>query len=135
MQDEYLTGELTVFFGIDQVYLLHRVNGRLSEMELDEGDYIEVKDGDGYKLITVKDALNTIVTKKSDKHNQWDLYGSFYEGSKVRVKINHKTTNQIESRHKKYAIRKLFKAVEDGFITREDAMETLLRWETDIEED
>jgi hypothetical protein len=132
--EEYLTGILTVHFGTDSVVLAHKVHGRFSYMDLVEGDHIEVEENEHYKLVTVKDVLDTTVNELSNRHTSWNLGQSFYEGSKARVKLNPRATRLVESNNKKYAIRQLFRAVESNLITYDKAQETLLKWESDIED-
>lgn len=134
MNNDYLTGRLTVFFGDDTVSLAHKVQGRYSYLDLEEGDYIEVENDGEYKAITVQDVLKTIVKKTSDKHTEWNKGESFYEGCKARVKLNPKSNKLVEENNKKYAINQIFKAVEYGYLTLDEARETIMKWETDIED-
>lgn len=134
MQDEFLTGRLTVFFGCDTVSLVHKVHGRYSYMDLEEGDYIEVGDAGERKVVTLQDVLQTIVEKPSDRHTEWNRGESVYEGCKARVKLDKKATKLVEENNKKRAIEQIFKAVKHERLTLEEAKKTILRWETDIEE-
>lgn len=86
MNEEYLIGRITVYFGVDIVSLVHKVHGRYSYMDLVEGDLIEVKEDDQYKTITIKDILNKIV--EHDSSQIWNHGSSIYEGAQVRVKLD-----------------------------------------------
>ncbi|WML42699.1 hypothetical protein [Neobacillus sp. PS3-40] len=134
MTNEYLTGRITVFFGCDTVSLIHKVHGRYSNMDLEEGDFIEVEDHGQYKATTVKDILKTLVEKTSNNHTEWNVGQSLYEGCKARVKLNDMATKIVEFNNKKYAIEQIFKAVENESFSLEEAKRTILKWETDIEE-
>ncbi|MGD6879273.1 hypothetical protein ACQCVJ_22540 [Bacillus infantis] len=125
-----LTGVLTVCFGTDEVILAHRVNGRISYMTLGAGDLIELVDHNN-QVITIEDVLETIVKKSSERHSRWNYGSSYYEGENVKVTINHKTTKLMDSSNKQYNVRQLFKGVEDGFITQEEALEIIFRWENE----
>lgn len=130
-KDEYLTGFLTVFFGCDVVSLVHKVHGRFSIMDLGDGDCIEVKDGDDYKVITIQDALTKIVKKHSKKLTKWNEGQSSYEDDIVRVKLNQRTTLQMLLANERYHMRELFKAVEEGYLSHEEAMRTIVKWNFD----
>lgn len=134
LDETYLTGFLTVDYGLDIVELVHEVNGRNSYMSLGKGDLIKVQEDDGFKEVTVNDVLNTTVNQRSKMHTKWNFGQSFYEGSRARVVVNPKTTKFIKSNTKKYAIEELFKAVESHLITHNEAMKTLEKWESNFED-
>jgi hypothetical protein len=134
LTNEYLTGRITVFFGCNLVSLIHKVHGRYSTMDIEEGDLIEVEDNGQYKVITVQEIMRNLVDKPSEKHTRWNIGQSLFEGCKARVKLNDKATKRAEFNNKKYAIEQIFKAVENGSITLEEAQKTILNWETDVED-
>ena len=88
----YLTGKITVHFGSSYVLLAHKVQERISFMNLSEADLIEVQEGDVFKSITLKEIFSII---SPSGH-------SIYEGSKVRVKLSLVTSRQIESDHNNF---------------------------------
>lgn len=129
MDDSYLYGRLSACFGIDVVFLLHKVAGRWSEMPLGVGDLIEVADGDFYKEITIQDVLENTVNNASDCR----LGKSVFQDCKVRVKLNSNTTKELELMNKRLKAKELSHLVKWGRITHEEAMEALLKWEADID--
>lgn len=119
-----LKGYISVDFGIDRVYLLHKVHGRFSEMELGKGDLIKVKKTfDSVEDVSAEDILLTIVNHTSK-----------YQGCVAEVTINPNVTRKLERRNKMYAIKKLFEEVEMKEITHEKASEIVMRWESAYEE-
>lgn len=116
MTNDYLTGYLAVFHGIDVVQLVHQVNGRVSFMELIEGDHIEVVDDDELKIISVSDALN-------EEHNQnsWKCGKSLYQDSHVRVKLDVTQNKIINNAERHYKIHEVLTYLKDGVITQAEA--------------
>lgn len=131
MNEEYLIGRITVYFGIDIVSLVHKVHGRFSYMDLVEGDFIEVKEDDQYKAITIKDILNTI---EHDSSQVWNHGSSIYEGAQVRVKLDPKGNKLAVLTEKSLKINKIMFALKQGFITHEQATQAFLQLELEHDE-
>lgn len=134
MESEYLKGFITVEYGIDTVFLRHKVKGRFSQLSLGEGDSIEVLVDDEYKKLTVDQIQNHIVSKVSENHTEWNKGQSHYEGNRARVQLNPNTTRHIEYLNKQSIINDLFKAVEQQEISYQDAAQILLKWEKAYED-
>lgn len=126
MNEEYLIGRITVYFGIDIVSLVHKVHGRFSYMDLVEGDLIEVKNDDQYKAITIKDILNKI---EHDSSQVWNHGSSIYEGAQVRVKLDPQGNKRAVLTEKSLKINKVMFALKQGFITHEEATQAFLQLE------
>jgi len=126
MNEEYLIGRITVYFGVDIVSLVHKVHGRFSYMDLVEGDLIEVKNDDQYKAITIKDILNTI---EHDSSQVWNHGSSIYEGAQVRVKLDPQGNKLAVLTEKSLKINKVMFALKQGFITHEEATQAFLQLE------
>lgn len=133
MTNEYLHGRLTVCFATDVVSLAHRVQGRISFMDLDEVDHVEVLDGDNYKTINIEDVLKKMVERPSRKYTKWNVGQSLYEGAKVRVKLDEDATKRVESNAKKQLITQLFEEAKHGLYTYEEVQEILINWESEEE--
>lgn len=131
MNEEYLIGRITVYFGIDIVSLVHKVHGRFSYMDLVEADLIEVKEDDQYKAITIKDILNTI---EHDSSQVWNHGSSIYEGAQVRVKLDPQGNKRAVLTEKSLKINKVMFALKQGFITHEQATQAFLQLELENEE-
>lgn len=131
MNEEYLIGRITVYFGIDIVSLVHKVHGRFSYMDLVEGDLIEVKEDDQYKAITIKDILNTI---EHDSSQVWNHGSSIYEGAQVRVKLDPQGNKRAVLTEKSLKINKVMFALKQGFITHEQATQAFLQLELEHDE-
>lgn len=130
--DDYLEGRLTICYALDSVSLIHKVQGRASCLDLDEGDLIEIKNDNGvFKPVTISEILETVVKDESLKHTSFHLGQSLYQECSVRVKLNPKTTRSIELSKKRYFMNQLMHQVGLGGMTYEEAMETYLRWEAD----
>lgn len=131
MNEEYLIGRITVYFGIDIVSLVHKVHGRFSYMDLVEGDLIEVKNDDQYKAITIKDILNTI---EHDSSQVWNHGSSIYEGAQVRVKLDPQGNKRAVLTEKSLKINKVMFALKQGLITHEEATQAFLQFEFNDDE-
>lgn len=118
-----------VCYGIDQVELAHKVNGRFSFMVLCDNDQIMHKGNQ----ITVREILNTIVESKSEKHSQIDIGRSFYQGELVTVVLNPESTRSLEAANTRRFINQLFKNAKSGLISYEDLQEAMLKLEVDDE--
>lgn len=129
---DYLIGRITVHFGIDIVSFVHKVHGRFSYMDLVEGDHIEVKDGDQYKKITIKDALDTLV--EHDSSQVWNRGSSIYEGAQVRVKLDPQGNKRAVLTEKGLKISKVMFALKQGLITHEQATQAFLQLELENDE-
>lgn len=127
MNEEYLIGRITVYFGVDIVSLVHKVHGRYSYMDLVEGDFIEVKEGDQYNTITIKDILNKIV--EHDSSQVWNRGSSIYEGAQVRVKLDPQGNKLAVLTEKSLKINKVMFALKNGLITHEEATQAFLELE------
>ncbi|MGE7954966.1 hypothetical protein [Lysinibacillus xylanilyticus] len=126
MNEEFLIGRITVHFGIDIVSLVHKVHGRFSYMDLVEGDHIEVKEDDQYKVITIKDILNTI---ERDSSQVWNHGSSIYKGAQVRVKLDPQGNKLAVLTEKSLKINKVMFALKQGLITHEEATQAFLQLE------
>ena len=131
MNEEYLIGRITVYFGIDVVSLVHKVHGRFSYMDLVEGDLIEVKNDDQYKAITIKDILNTI---EHDSSQVWNHGSSIYEWAQVRVKLDPQGNKRAVLTEKSLKINKVMFALKQGLITHEEASQAFLQLELENDE-
>ncbi|WP_313150272.1 hypothetical protein [Lysinibacillus capsici] len=127
MNEEYLNGRITVHFGIDIVSLVHKVHGRFSYMDLVEGDFIQVKEDDQYKVITIKDILEKIV--EHDSSQVWNRGSSIYEGAQVRVKLDPQRNKLAVLTEKSLKINKVMFALKNGLITHEEATQAFLELE------
>lgn len=127
MNEEYLIGHITVHFGVDIVSLAHEVHGRVSYMDLVEGDHIEVKDDDQYKVITIKDILDTLV--EHDSSQVWNRGSSIYEGAQVRVQLDPQGNKRAVLTKKSLKINKVMTALKHGLITHEEATQAFLELE------
>lgn len=134
LNEEYLIGRLTVHFGVDIVSLAHNVQGRVSFMDLVEGDQIEVKEGDYYRSISTKDVLDTLVDYNSLRNEVWKCGSSFYEGSQVRVKLDPRGNKKNIFNRKKIIINKVMTALKQGHITHEEAAQAFLKLELEDDE-
>lgn len=132
MNEEYLIGRITVYFGVDIVSLVHKVHGRFSYMDLVEGDHIEVKEDDQYKAITIKDILDKIVGH--DSSQVWNRGSSIYEGAQVRVKLDLQGNKRVALTEKSLKINKVMFALKHGFITYEEATQAFLQLELENDE-
>lgn len=133
-EDDYLIGLLDICYGTDVVELAHKINGRITFMELGEGDHIEVKTDKGYKAVTVNDILETQVQKQSKQHTKCEVGRSLYQGQSARVKINNETTKKQILFSKKRYIRQIFREVANGSLNNEEAEKLILRIDTDIDD-
>jgi len=131
MNEEYLIGRITVYFGVDIVSLVHKVHGRFSYMDLVEGDLIEVKNDNQYKAITIKDILNTI---EHDSSQVWNHGSSIYEGAQVRVKLDPQGNKLAVLTEKSLKINKVMFALKQGLITHEEATQAFLQLELENDE-
>lgn len=131
MGDEYLEGRLKVFFGIDTVYLAHKVHGRYSEMPLSEGDLVEVKDGENYKKITIQNALEKTIDKRFDAEKKLTSGKSIFQDCKARVKLNDQTTKDINQTIKRWKINELFHLLKWNRITPDEAEQILSKYDSD----
>ena len=121
-------------FGVDIVSLGHKVHGRVSYMDLVEGDQIEVKDGDQYQVISITDVLQTIVEHDSDRYKVWNRGSSIYEGAQVRVKLDPKGNKRAALTEKSLKINKVMYALKQGLITHEEATQAFLMLEIEDDE-
>lgn len=131
MNEEYLIGRITVYFGIDIVSLVHKVHGRFSYMDLVEGDLIEVKNDDQYKAITIKDILIKI---EHDSSQVWNHGSSIYEGAQVRVMLDPQGNKRAVLTEKSLKINKVMFALKQGLITHEEATKAFLQLELENDE-
>ncbi|MBP3953622.1 hypothetical protein [Bacillus suaedae] len=134
MAADYLIGRLTVNYAIDTIALAYKVQGRFSYVDLGHGDSIEVENEGDYKEVSIQNVIETTVDNCSERHTFFNLGQSMYEGVRARVRLNPNTSKLIEENRRKYFIKQLFKQVEAGGLSQQDAVETLLKWETDFEE-
>lgn len=134
MNEEYIIGRITVHFGVDIVSLAHIVQGRVSYMDLVEGDHIEVKVGDCYKAISTTNVLDTLVDNKPCKNDKWKRGSSLYEGSEVRVKLDLQGNRQAVLTEKSLKINKVITALKQGLINYEEATQALLSFELEDED-
>ncbi|WP_117170592.1 hypothetical protein [Paraliobacillus sediminis] len=119
-----LKGYISVDFGIDTVFLLHKVHGRFTEMELDKGDLILIKAPfKNEEYMTLEKTFNTLFN---------DL--EKYEGYLAKVTINPDTTSKLDHKNKMYNIKQLFEDVSAKRLTHEEASEIAMRWESAYED-
>lgn len=142
MSDECLEGVIAVSYGGSNrgdVFLEHKVYGRFSQMELNDGDTIQVKDGDHYQTVTVEQILETTSDGPSYKSNRGRLElftdgsqiagRSLYDGALAKVQLNSRVTQTIQAQNRRIFLDNLFFDVAREGMTYEEAMEALERWE------
>ncbi|MFB6467653.1 hypothetical protein ACE38V_12755 [Cytobacillus sp. Hz8] len=137
MEDEFLTGYLTIDPGVEMVWLMHKVHGRYSSLELAEGDRIEVNDGNGYKEVDFLEVLDSFLSDSREKAfrliSRQSIGGATYEGVKARVKINPRATKRIKQNHQRRIFNYLFYSVRERVISQDEAMDIFFK--SDIDKD
>lgn len=129
MSDEYLTGKLNVHFMVDAVVLVHKVRGRVSHMDLIQGDHIEIENGEIWEVVSFADILNKTVEAPDD----WKRGMSIYQDACSRVKLGKKGNKLVNYREKHYKISMILYMLRHGEITEVEAAEAIKKFE--IEDD
>ncbi|WP_336863846.1 hypothetical protein [Peribacillus frigoritolerans] len=134
MNESYLTGYLTYNPSIDTVSLVHKILGRSSYMDLENGDHIEIFKNGIYQEISVREITNETIKNNSREHRGAPGQ-SLYEGVKVRVMLSEKATRKIECYIRKRKTLCLFNSVvSKNGLTFEEATEILSSWEAETED-